>query len=79
MLVERLAPAGMARRGLELLGELVVLVFALVTLWQAAEYAIGQTIHLDGGLSTGNRRDRPTSLESRAGAAQKGVSDDDRT
>lgn len=38
LLVERLAPGGAARRRLELLGELVVLVFALVTLWQAATY-----------------------------------------
>jgi TRAP-type C4-dicarboxylate transport system permease small subunit len=38
MLVDRLATDGMARRVLDGAAELVVLIFALVTLWQAAKY-----------------------------------------
>lgn len=38
MLLEKLPAGGSARRLLVFVGELVVLVFALVTLWQAAKY-----------------------------------------
>lgn len=38
MLIDKLAPAGLPRRALVLFGELAVLAFALVTLWQAAKY-----------------------------------------
>lgn len=38
LLIDKLQPAGLPRRALVLIGELAVLVFALVTLWQAAKY-----------------------------------------
>lgn len=38
LLIEKLAPGGLPRRALALIGEFAVLVFALVTLWQAAKY-----------------------------------------
>jgi TRAP-type C4-dicarboxylate transport system permease small subunit len=38
MLVEKLQPNGWPRRSLAMIGEIAVLVFALVTLWQAAKY-----------------------------------------
>jgi len=38
MLIEKLPQRGLPRRALVLIGELAVLAFALVTLWQAAKY-----------------------------------------
>jgi TRAP-type transport system small permease protein len=38
LLIDKLEPAGLPRRALVLFGELAVLAFALVTLWQAAKY-----------------------------------------
>lgn len=38
LLIDKLAPTGLPRRVLVLVGELAVLAFALVTLWQAAKY-----------------------------------------